>query len=132
MTNEISQTLTLTEDEIIEKLPLSLERYTKKIKGIHNLVNKLLIITDGNCEYMKTDIPIANKWIRDQSKYLSTGRYLFELISVKIDEVLDINLEFFATPLNQSKCYKQEELDFYTVDVKLRHGIWEVSSIKPF
>ena len=91
MTNEFSQKLTLIEDEIIEKLPLNLERYAKKIKGIHNLVNKLLIIVDGNCEYTKIDIPIASKWIRDQSKYLSTGRCLFELISVKIDEVLDIN-----------------------------------------
>jgi hypothetical protein len=91
----------------------------------------LLIVSDDNCEYLKHDIPMANKMIYEQSQYISTKKYLYELIGAKVNKDFELTLTFFISIFDFNSLDVDDYCDLtFIADVCLSNGKWKVVRLK--
>jgi hypothetical protein len=117
---------------IKQHLPSRLEKYVKQIKGIHNLLNKLIIVSDKyNGDHLRHDIPQADKMAWDQSEYISINNLIYELIGVKLNKdlspVLAFEAEYIKTELIDD-C-KQDHEEYFYIEIHLKNEKWTVKKI---
>lgn len=111
------------EEHTKKHLPIMLKAYFSQYGGLHSLINKLIIIPDMyNCEHVKTDFPNATKVYLKHNSYISTKKYLYELLSATFDKELKLTLGYIVEHVDSNESFM--------VYVELTKTGWHVNSIE--
>lgn len=113
-------------EHVKQYIPIMLNMYEKKTRGIHHLINALLIVPDEyNLEHFKTDLPKASRIVESHNKFMSANKYSFELLSASFNSNLMFKLTYFGELIETEI---DDEYEF-TIEVEYNGKEWSVISL---
>ena len=111
-------------------LPTRLEKYMKKIKGIHNLLNKLIIIGDPNCDHLNHDIPLADQAAWDFNDFISDEFLKYEITQVRFEKDFSLKMSLIVSYMENNKEEDGYFEEYLIVNVLLKNDRFTISAIR--
>ncbi len=117
-------------DFIKNSLPPRLDKHIKNIKGIHNLLNKIIIVNDPNCDHLKHDVPMAEQAVWEMNNFISNELINYELTHISLDRDLSLKMRFFASYIDNDAEDGSEFEEYISVNVQLKSNHWKIVAIR--